>query len=473
MNERSRYEDELARQLEDLPIPDENTAWADMKRRLEEDDDDAVIIPPFTWGCGGWVLLLIILLALGWWIIRPEKLLTAKEEKIEKQQDIAKPDLSQPKTTSWKNINDSNAVHINPPTDKTTVDITDTGSKELKEEGKKTVNSNSPSSSIDEPAFSPSFNNETPGKKQVASKRGTVTTPGQNKKSNPAKKIRSTKTEDLLVAKNNTNKSAPGESPTEKKEVFPDTSQQKITRDQLVKKTKDSLTKIEEAKKQKPAPKKYSFGTGLSLFQQIPVAGQSAVPYNSQGRKFSMADYIPTVYARLYRENTWFIQAGFRYGAPQFTKQFTYGQKIDTAGNITTTTSNNLKKTFYHQLPVSFNYYILPNLSVGTGVVWNKFYSAVYEQDITERNNITQVESTVSKGIKQTKSDTSLVKSYFQALFETQYKWRKFSIGARYSFGLEPYVTFTLPGLAPQEEKNSALQIFLRYELWRSKKKDQ
>jgi hypothetical protein len=120
---------------------------------------------------------------------------------------------------------------------------------------------------------------------------------------------------------------------------------------------------------------------------------------------------------------------------------------------------------------VSFNYYILPKLSLGTGVVWNKFYSAVYEQDITERNNITQIESTISKGIKQTKSDTSLAKSYFQALFETQYKWKKFSIGARYSFGLEPYVTFTLPGSAPQEEKNSALQIFLRYEIWKSKAK--
>ncbi len=58
MNERLPYEEELARQLNDLPLPDENISWEDMKRRLEEDDDDSVIIPPSKIGCLGYGLLL-------------------------------------------------------------------------------------------------------------------------------------------------------------------------------------------------------------------------------------------------------------------------------------------------------------------------------------------------------------------------------------------------------------------------------
>ncbi len=55
-------------------------------------------------------------------------------------------------------------------------------------------------------------------------------------------------------------------------------------------------------------------------------------------------------------------------------------------------------------------------------------------------------------------------KSYFQGLLETQYQWKKFTLGARYAFGLAPFIKFTLPGEAEQKEKNQSLQLFLRYE---------
>src|SRR5437762_6584266 len=72
MNERLPYEEQLAQQWKDLPLPDENMAWADMKRRLDEDDDDG-LIPLWLRGCTFWGLIAIFLLGLGWWIIRPEK----------------------------------------------------------------------------------------------------------------------------------------------------------------------------------------------------------------------------------------------------------------------------------------------------------------------------------------------------------------------------------------------------------------
>jgi hypothetical protein len=58
-----------------------------------------------------------------------------------------------------------------------------------------------------------------------------------------------------------------------------------------------------------------------------------------------------------------------------------------------------------------------------------------------------------------------------QALIETQYQWKRFTAGARYSFGLQPYLKFKLPGGEQREERNSSMQLFIRYELWRSGKR--
>src|SRR6266498_4686245 len=82
MNERLPYEEQLVQQLSDLPLPDENMAWADMKGRLEKDDKDR-FIPFWLRGCFLWFLFGILLLSLGWWIIRPEKWFKKKKTEQE------------------------------------------------------------------------------------------------------------------------------------------------------------------------------------------------------------------------------------------------------------------------------------------------------------------------------------------------------------------------------------------------------
>ena len=159
---------------------------------------------------------------------------------------------------------------------------------------------------------------------------------------------------------------------------------------------------------------------------------------------------------------------------PQYTKDIVFVPKkiIDTSFAVVTSESKTVKKTFYHQLPVSFNYFVLPGLSVGTGITFNKFSSAIVQQDINKSNNITQIDSLVSSDlVTQKKADSNFAKTYVQALFEMQYQWKRFSAGARYSFGLQPYLEFTLPGGIQRKEKNSSLQIFIRYELWQSRRK--
>jgi hypothetical protein len=480
MSERLTYEMQLQQQWIDLPLPDENLAWADMKRRLEEEDDRPVI----AWwrrGCVVWSVLLLTLLAIGWWWFRPEKWFTKSTQPEIHQQE------QQQQDKQGGNNSDSNSMGD------TKRNNTPLVQKDNITDDKVDINGR------------PSFENSIPGKNRISesndrtsgsekdditaiqkSQRRTslrtnsaaaysVTTGGGNPKRKPP----------VPVASNNP--SSPGI--TDNKVVNTVISNDTLPADPIATGpaiVKEDTIKKEEEPEEKPAPiaktdsskkRKISFSAGIAVHQQIPLAGQKFTPYSASGRKFSLADYLPSVYFRINKENKWFIQTEFRYGAPQYTKEIEYRNydKPDTIGQVPmmTNTKATVKKTFYHQLPITFNYYVLPNLSIGAGIAWNKFSSAISDQLKVRLNNAGQPDSVITEatGLMKVGRDSVFSSSYFQAVLEAQYKWKRFSFGARYMAGLQPYIKFTLPGGARQEERNSSLQIFIRYQLWRSGKK--
>lgn len=504
MSELLPYEQQLQQQWTDIPLPDENAAWEDMAKRLKDDDDDKGIV--FWWrpGCG-LLGLLLVLLGLGWWILRPGKQYINKGSDTGKQVATR---TDQKKSGSNKQDN----KRPDQPAGKNNLDYNNQPATYTKEDDP-VIDSMERTTKIKDRAAmdkkaNPEIRNVRKGKKNSFPEKRTQknnTRRGKDKGPEGAntkqvapgstikggkKKVKETGPKTTINQYTDTS----GMNSTAKQDTSTAQDAPTVTRtsdtanlvdtlaDALLK--KDSIKKSRPpaaAKKEPPADSSYKsklyFSTGLSLQQQLPLAGQKATPYSSTGRKGSLADYIPSVYVRLNKKDQWFLQAEFRYGAPQYSKEFLYHQVSirDTGANprFETTTSARLKKTFYHQLPLTFNYYVLPNWSVGGGVVWNKFYAAVSDQETIKHNNVTQLDSVVFKGIVSTKKDTSgtFAGSYFQAVVETQYQWKRFSIGARYAFGLQPYIRFTLPGLGTKEEKNSSMQLFLRFELWRPRQK--
>ena len=221
--------------------------------------------------------------------------------------------------------------------------------------------------------------------------------------------------------------------------------------------------------------KSYYLSAGIGLQQQIPIAGAQATPYNYYGRKGSLADYIPSVYLRLHREERWFIQGEFRYGAPQLVKEFTYStqSRNDSGQTRVLTTSLRLKKTFYHQLPLSFNYYVLPNWSVGTGIMYSRFRGAITEQQVSRNDLITQRDTILVKRVIKVpaSSDSFFTRSQVNILFQTEYTWRRLSLSLRYTKGLQPFIRYTDPGGQQREQKAQSFEALLRFRLWRSKKK--
>jgi len=488
MNRLLPYEIELKQVWNDLPLPDVNMAWEDMKRRLDKDDRRRFFPIWFT-GCAGWGLLAILLVGLGWWTLRPEKWFVKEQES----------EQSVPATISNKDIARNDTLNY-PGT------INVSGKKIdsfIERTSKETIKLDPETSSIvktypeDHPIVTEGKGTIKPEEKLKIQNRK-----NQVLKSNPVNPNQ------RLIVKTNKIPAKPGEFKSDKgvdkpvivengkvsdstrPDIRPNLHPIKSIDGNIVNTSADSIQKKDSIiTPPKPDPAKiqpdndstknraFIISGGIGLHQQLPIAGQKWSPYSASGRKTSLADYIPSIYLRLKRAEKWFAQAEFRYGAPQNTKEFAFRQQIinDTGTNprFRITNTSMLKKTFYHQLPLSFNYFILPNWSAGGGVQWNKFYAAITEKESIYRNNFTQQDSLLGKNIQKldTDSATEFRKSYWQAMLQTQYKWEKLTIGARYNFGLQPYINFILPGGSPQQEKNSSFQLFLQLELFRTKNK--
>jgi hypothetical protein len=485
MSERLPYEEQFSKQWENLPLPDENAAWDNMKLRLQKDNDDRVI-PFWLSGCGLWGLIGLLVIGLGWWFVRPDKWLSKKQDANVSIDSIATDaNKHRDNRTTYTTVTSGTEKKVvgGDTSTTNTTNMTVLPGNEMQEENN---NPRLPSKEKQEETNKPaSIEKQKPAGTSSQRSRGVIPAGTTQKKKKPQQNI--------LQPVNPSQKKIDKQVPVEpkKKPDEPPFTRDTIAapkavvppKDSTSKKTRDSLNKTQQKdfagdtkkKKDSSDKKTISFAAGLGVHQLIPIDGQELTPYDAEGRKGSLYDYIPSLYMRMYKADKWFLQAEFRYGAPQSVPEMLYDKHVvDSFNSFTTVKSTTLKKTFYHQLPVTFNYFVTKDFSVGGGIVWNKFTSAVTESDVSRRNNITQTDSIISKGVIETQkadSASQFAKSYLQALFEAEYRWKRFSFGLKYSFGLEPYITFTLPGGTQQQEKNKSLQLFVRYELWRSKKK--
>ena len=256
-------------------------------------------------------------------------------------------------------------------------------------------------------------------------------------------------------------------------------SQQKDSSKKSSTRTRDSLKKkqpsadsleiediVESGKEQ------LLISAGIGLQQQIPLGGQKAVPYDYYGRTGSLSDYIPSVYLRVEKEEKWFVQGEFRYGAPQTLADFQYSRQTKIDSQNMTVTSFRLKKTYYHQLPLSFNYYVLPNFSVGIGGIYSRFHGAVSEKEVKKTDLQTQVE-TMSREIVNLQhfNDSFLYKTQVHALLQAEYHWKRFDFGLRYTKDVQPYIKYTQPDGHIDVKKNQTFQLLIRFRIWNSRDK--
>ena len=213
-------------------------------------------------------------------------------------------------------------------------------------------------------------------------------------------------------------------------------------------------------------PKLRLFSAGITLQHPLPISGQTPVAYGYKAGSL-LADYIPSVWLRIERPKRWFFQGEFIYSAPQLVKAFAFSRQTrpDT-GFTTIATILTMKKTFFHQIPLSFNYYLKSTWSLGAGVGYAWLQGAITQREVVRNTWQGQIIDESSIIPVNQFTDSFLHRSHSFVLLQTEYKWKRFSAGIKYTRDLQSFITYISPDGRLIDKKNAALSLMLRFRLW-------
>jgi hypothetical protein len=456
MSNRLPYEEKIKEILEGLPVPDQDLPWEKMNQRLDEERKKRRFVPFPLAGCLGISLTCLLLIITAYFLwptatkFSDKKAIVDYSSRLKKNNSVPENPGPDKKAINIEPINSDDPQKNQPANDVIVTPVKPFNSGVNVREIKSSI------STLSKSKMTGLYASPDPDKDQVIPKREESgsdekkQTTGENGISNN-ENIKNDALEDVV---NN---------PAILKHVADSLFTNKLS---------SSLDHVQDSaliSSVKSSSKKIFFAGGIGLQQQIPIAGQGFVPYDYYGRRSAVADFIPSLFLRLHQQDIGFLMAEFRYGAPQFVKGLPYNRSsvYDSVTMIFSTTTNRLLKTYYHQIPLTFNYYLKPGFSFGAGIMYSRFAGAVYEQEIKDRNVLTLGESRTTslmnvKGFK----DSFLYKTQWHVLFQTDFQWKKFMTGLRFSKDLEPYIKFTLPNGEIKREKNFTLQAIIRYQLF-------
>lgn len=463
MSEEQPYNDE---QWSDLPLPDADKAWQRMEVLLHEDERRRVM-PWWFWRTAAGILLLLATAFGGWWALRskggeekkrrPVSIAVKEHPPISNNQSQRQPDdfPGQPSAKQKK------PVHLSASPDEKNV------------ANRLTPSARKPSTSPQE------------GLRYLANSRSAVQQQ-QHRQVNKAKPAKPAAASLPLAQKENTSRDeAEPSGAGRKKEAAAAAPLEKAPEDSLqasLRLKKEGVSKTDSIKavvppaaptnEKKSPSKKPAFvcSAGVGLQQAIALQRQPSALTGSLQRKRAFFNYFPSVYVKAAR-GRWAAQAEFQYGVPQPVAALPFSQKTtyDATAMATSVERYTLQKLYYHRLPVSVNYHLLPQWSVGGGGVYNIFSGAVMQKEVVSKNALTGVEA-VSKNTETRKgyTDSFFYKTTAGLLLQTDYHWKRFSLGLCYTQNLQPFIKYTEPNGAVLDKKNNALQAVLRFRLWGS-----
>lgn len=470
MDKKQTYNDQ--EQFRDHPLPDAGQSWEKMKKLLDEDDNNRrPVVPVLLKSCAGWGFLLLLTATVAWFLLKPG---ISPDRKISVQPKDVKTDPIPANSNKTGSKEQTEANPITTPVNPTPIHPVQSSEEQKQNLNKTTGRSSSVTKTI-RPTIQKNKLNDgginngaenSINKSNSSNKEPNQLATGKKNAEQPqiiSQEVRPTKNEDQKIIGVRIEPALEIRDSLSKKEavVVKDTMEANL----------DS-SKVQEKKKIVKSKPAFLISAGIGMQQQVPFADQKTVTQNYYGRTSALSDYIPSVYFRIEKEKKWFVQGEFRYGAPQSLKEFSYNRQTKLDSSFITTTSLTLKKTYYHQIPFSFNYYVLPNWSVGLGGIYSRFHGAISETEIRRLNIQTQSE-TVSKKLVNIKhfTDSFLYKTQMHVLLQTEYHWKRFAFGIRYTCDVQPFIKYKKPDGNINTEKNQTIQLMARFRIWQSQRK--
>ncbi|HEX4850553.1 MAG TPA: outer membrane beta-barrel protein, partial [Puia sp.] len=232
-----------------------------------------------------------------------------------------------------------------------------------------------------------------------------------------------------------------------------------------------------KSKKESFAQREMSnMSVGIEINKTFPLGGQETSPYNINGKQNLLSDYIPAPYFKYFINYKFYVEFALHVNSPQYVRSSkivsqTDSLAIPTGLYTTKTTSVILNKLYYFDIPVLIHYKLFDHFYLGTGLQFSALSGGVGTEE-TRLNGYSGVPDSVTSNSIPLKNNSSaynqLKKLDLRLLLDANYQWRRFTIGLRYQQALATYLK-TTQGSSGTSNKNSAIGVYLQYDIWRKK----
>jgi len=222
------------------------------------------------------------------------------------------------------------------------------------------------------------------------------------------------------------------------------------------------------------------WAAGLSLNTGVATGSQNRVNYNINAKQGAALDYLPSPYLQYHVNSNLYLQTEFNFSSPQYTEQLLVAQKTREVPNTSDKLlqSTYVQKLYYFNLPLSVYYSPVRNLFFNAGFQFSSLQSGLKQ---VEERKVSG--STTSPGDPVYTSDVLKFKDDTIAARLSPNEWRwetganyyvsRFTIGIKYNNSFSDLVKIQpAPGVPISSTRNSTFLVFLRYNLWESRKKE-
>ena len=216
---------------------------------------------------------------------------------------------------------------------------------------------------------------------------------------------------------------------------------------------------------------------GLSLPMGFPLGDQKPGAYNINAKPNTVSDFLPVPHLQYHLNSKLYLQTEVQLMNPQFIQPvLLYENKTDfPSTNTVRYNSVYAKKLYYFNLPVGIHYSPFEHFYLGTGLQFSSLVSGVAMHEETSFVIGTGTRNLLSQTYTRFKNDSisnRIDNSEFRLMLDANYYWKQFTVGLRYNQALSNYVSFRLNNVTPLfQDKNKSLQFYLRYNLWEKYKR--
>ncbi len=207
------------------------------------------------------------------------------------------------------------------------------------------------------------------------------------------------------------------------------------------------------------------FAAGIAPFQNVSIGDQKTYHYGAGATRNIATDYIPSPYLQLHLTNRVYVQSEFQFNSPQSTPALLLDQRsMVTPTTVVTQEHTFLRKLYYFHMPVSFYYSPAKNFYLGSGLQFSSLSSGLATVEQTDPNNTTLRSETIT--LKDDALSGRLRGSEWRYLLDANYYINRFSFGVRYSQALNNYIDRKAVSNLPDiQARNQAFQVYMRYNI--------